>query len=132
MAMITIGLIGGVGPESTIDYYRQLIELYRERSGGDSPSLIINSFDVNKLIRWMTAGENDKAVEYLVPEIARLVRAGADFGLLTANTPHLFFDELQRRSPIPLLSIVEAARDYANSRGRARLALLGTRFTMQA
>ena len=71
-------------------------------------------------------------IDYLVPEVKRLAAAGADFGLIAANTPHIVFDELQQRSPIPLLSIVEATCAEAKARGIEKAALLGTRFTMQA
>ena len=71
-------------------------------------------------------------VDYLSDEIERLARAGADFALIAANTPHLVFDEVQRRVRIPLLSIVEATADAATAAGLRRLALFGTRFTMQA
>jgi aspartate racemase len=69
---------------------------------------------------------------YLADELSRLARAGADFGLFASNTPHLVFDELQRQSPIPLISIVEAACAAARAAGLKRVGLLGTRFTMQA
>ena len=62
----------------------------------------------------------------------RLARAGADFGALAANTPHIVFDQLRARSPIPLISIVEATCDRARELGLKRVTLFGTRFTMQA
>jgi len=129
--MKTVGLIGGVGPESTIEYYRFIIDAYRERTQDDSyPSIIINSVDVNKYVALATANEFDKFASELVIEIDRLARAGADFGALAANTPHIVFDELQRRSAIPLVSIVEATRDKAKTMGFKRVGLFGTRFTM--
>ena len=129
--MKTVGLIGGVGPESTIEYYRFIIEAYRARTQDDTyPSIIINSVDVNKYVALATANQFDKFADELVIEIERLARAGADFGALAANTPHIVFDELQRRSRIPLLSIVEATRDRARALGLQCVALLGTRFTM--
>jgi aspartate racemase len=129
--MKTVGLIGGVGPESTIEYYRFIIEAYRERKQDDTyPSIIINSVDVNKYVALATANRFDTFADNLVIEIERLARAGADFGALAANTPHIVFDELQRRSQIPLVSIVEATCDKARSLGFKRVALLGTRFTM--
>ena len=64
--------------------------------------------------------------------LQKLARAGADFGVIAANTPHIVFDDVQRRSPIPLVSIVEATCNEANKRGIGRAGLLGTRFTMQA
>ncbi len=83
------------------------------------------------MLAWVEANELDAFTDYLVNEIEKLARAGADFGVLTANTPHIVFDELDRRSPIPLVSIVEAACDEAQALGLKRVALLGTRFTMQ-
>ncbi len=130
--MKTVGIIGGIGPESTIEYYRQIIAAYRERqTDGSYPSIIINSVNLTNLLAWVEANELDAFTDYLVNEIEKLARAGADFGVLTANTPHIVFDELVRRSPIPLVSIVEAACDEARELGLKRLALLGTRFTMQ-
>ena len=131
--MKTVGIVGGIGPESTIEYYRQMIAAYRARqTDGSYPSIIINSVDVNRLIAWTEANEFEAFTNYLVDEIERLARAGADFGALAANTPHIVFDELSRRSPIPLISIVEATCDAAQALGLKRVALLGTRFTMQA
>src|SRR5574341_1029181 len=129
--MKTVGLIGGVGPESTIEYYRFIIQAYRERTQDDSyPSIIINSVDVNKYVALATANQFDKFSDELMIEINRLARAGADFGALATNTPHIVFDELQRRSAVPLVSIVEATRDQAQAMGFKRIGLFGTRFTM--
>ncbi len=79
----------------------------------------------------ITAGEFARVAEYLVAELTRLAKAGADFGLLSANTAHIVFDEVQRQSPIPLISIVQATCDAAKLRGLKKLGLFGTRFTMQ-
>src|SRR5260370_21588421 len=79
----------------------------------------------------MTAKELQTATDYLVAEVKRLDRAGADFGVLASNTPHIVFDEIRARSTIPLLSIIEATRDAANGLGMKRVGLFGTRFTMQ-
>ncbi len=130
--MKTVGIIGGIGPESTIEYYRFIVAGYRERKGdGSYPSIIINSVDLNQLIAWMNADELDNAADYLVREIERLARAGADFGALASNTPHIVFDQIRARSPIPLISIVESACDGVQSLGIKRPGLFGTRFTMQ-
>jgi len=69
---------------------------------------------------------------YLAASVERLARAGAEIGLVAANTPHLVFPELQERAPIPLISIVEATCNHAHSLGLKRLGLLGTGFTMRA
>lgn len=131
--MKMVGIIGGIGPESTIEYYRSIIASYRkQKPDGSYPSIIINSIDMRKMLDLIAAGELSEVAEYLVSEVQRLAWAGADFGLLAANTPHIVFDEISRRSPIPLLSIVEATCGTAKALGLKRLGLFGTRFTMQA
>ena len=130
--MKTLGLIGGLGPETTVEYYRLLIERYRALTNGSYPSIVINSIDLSRLIAWMNAGELDKAADYCSAEIERLHRAGADFAALASNTPHIVFDKLRQRSKVPLISIVEAACEKAQSLGLRTVGLLGTRFTMQA
>jgi aspartate racemase len=131
-SMKTVGIIGGIGPESTIDYYRAILAAYNEhRTDRSNPSIIINSIDLDKLREMFENNQHPAIVTYLVTELRRLSAAGADFGVISANTPHLVFDELRRQSPLPLISIVEAACDAAKAAGLTRLGLLGTRFTMQ-
>jgi aspartate racemase len=126
-------MIGGTGPESTVEYYQRLIKGYQARVAKDHvPPMIINSVNYRKLVDWFTAGELGAVTDFLVKEFGRLERAGADFGLIAANTPHLVFDELQRRVEIPLLSIIEATADAAAAGKVRRPALFGTRFTMQS
>jgi aspartate racemase len=131
--MKTLGIIGGIGPESTIEYYRRINALYRERiPDGSAPSIIINSIDMKKLVSWVEANELGEMARYLIAEVEKLARGGATFALLAANTPHLVFDSVARHSAIPLISIVEATCEAAKARGLKRLGLLGTRFTMQS
>jgi aspartate racemase len=130
--MKTLGLVGGTGPESTIEYYRLLVAKYREHADGNSPPLVINSVNLKNMIEWMTAGELAKVTDYLSDAIDKLRLAGADLAALTANTPHIVFDELQARSALPLISIVEAACDKVQELNLKTVALFGTRFTMQA
>lgn len=130
--MKTLGLIGGTGPESTIDYYRLLTAQYREKADGASPHVIINSVDLQRMIAWMGANELDKVTDYLVSQFEILEKAGVDFAALTANTPHIVFDELKSRVNLPLISIVEAACERAQALGFKSVGLFGTRYTMQA
>lgn len=131
--MKKIGIIGGIGPESTLDYYRGIIDAFRDRIGGmNYPDIIIYSADLTELIRILEAKDLDKLVEWLLARVDALQRAGAEFAAIASNTPHVVFDELARRSPLPLISIVEAACGKAHSLGLKRLGLLGTKFTMQA
>src|SRR5713101_7620583 len=158
--MKTVGIIGGIGPESTIEYYRGIIAGYRERQSGTGvrgprrgspagvldppvdnhgqdalatnyPSIIINSINLTILLGLIMANELDKATDHLVSELQKLARAGVDFGVIAAGTPHIVFDQVRERSPIPLISIVEAACDAAAKLKLKKIALFGTRFTMQ-
>jgi len=130
--MKTLGIIGGIGPESTIDYYRRIIELYRQRKqDGSYPTIIINSIDMKKMLDFIEANQLVSLTEYLSAEVQKLAKAGADFGLMASNSPHIVFDELSSQSPIPLLSIVEAACQATKRLGLKRVGLLGTRFSMQ-
>ena len=131
--MKTLGIIGGLGPESTIDYYGKIVALYRGRTqDGSYPQFIVNSIDLKKGLDFMQANNLTGMADYLVEEIGKLARAGATFGLISANTPHIAFDEVASKSPIPLISIVEATCAAAKARELNRLALFGTRYTMQA
>jgi len=131
--MKTLGMIGGVGPESTLDYYKNIIAMYLERKGdGSYPQFVINSIDLKKGIDFMNANNLPAMADYLLEEIVKLPRAGADFGLIAANTPHIVFDSVAAKSPLPLISIVEATCACAKTRKMKRLALFGTRYTMQA
>jgi aspartate racemase len=123
-------MVGGLGPESTIDYYRRILAAWERVDPATAPSLIIDSLDVRRALRLV---DTDRAalIEYLLASLVRLAGAGADFAIMTANTPHIVFDELSARSPLLLLSIVEVCAEEARRRGLRRLALLGTRFTME-
>ena len=130
--MKTLGLIGGIGPESTIEYYRLIIAAYREQVPNRAyPSIIVNSINLQQYLDWINASDLDSFATALVSEIERLTRAGADFGALCSNTPHIVFDELQRRSSLRLISIVEATCERVRQFGLKKVGLFGTRFTMQ-
>ena len=127
-----IGIIGGIGPESTIDYYRLFVSIYREhRPDGGYPPLLINSIDLARALKLVSSGDLEGLAAYMIEEIHRLARAGATHGLLSSNTPHIVFDEIESASPIPLISIVETACRAAAERKLRRVGLFGTRFTMQ-
>jgi len=131
--MKTLGIIGGLGPESTLDYYQRIIAVYRERTGDRHyPEFVIVSGDLRKGLDFMDANDLSGMANYLLEGIDKLMRAGADFGIISANTPHIVFDEVAPKSPIQLISIVEATRAAAKAQNLKRLALFGTRYTMQA
>ena len=129
--MKRLGIIGGIGPESTVVYYRSILAAGRERLGGAAPPVIINSIDVQTVLQLAETNPIPGLRDYLLSEIGILARAGRSLALIAANTPHIVFDEVRERSPIPLVSIVETTRDAARDRGLTRLGLFGTKFTMQ-
>ena len=127
----TLGIIGGVGPESTMDYYRSIIALYRSRAGdGSYPAMIINSIDLQEEMAMVESNRLTELADYLVKEVNKLGQAGADFGLIASNTPHIVFDNVRPHSSIPLISIIEAACAEAEARKLKRLGIFGTTFTM--
>jgi aspartate racemase len=128
--MKRLGIIGGIGPESTIIYYRAIMAAGRDYLGG-APPILLNSIDVQRVLRLAEDDPVPGLRDYLVSEITLLAQAGVSVGLIAANTPHIVFDDVRRQSPIELVSIVEAAKDAARGRGLTRLALFGTKFTMQ-
>jgi aspartate racemase len=131
--MKTLGIVGGIGPESTIEYYRFILDGCRQRAAdGRAPHIVIDSLDVNRAIAMLDADDLAGVSAYLGESVERLARAGADVALMAANTAHIVFDEVQRRSRIPLISVVQAACEDAKRLGLKRLAILGTGFTMRA
>jgi aspartate racemase len=129
--MKRLGIVGGIGPESTIVYYRALIAAVRERLDGAALPILINSIDVHTVLRLAEDDPVPGLRDYLLSEISVLARGGASIALIAANTPHMVFDEIRQGSPIELVSIVEATRDVARERALNRIGLFGTKFTMQ-
>src|SRR5207253_9770585 len=114
--MKTLGIIGGLGPESTLDYYQRIIALYRERTGDRHyPELVIVSVDQRKGLDFMDANDLGGMANYLLESIDKLARAGAHVGIISANTPHIVLDEVPPRLPTPLTSITTTTRDAANA-----------------
>ena len=130
--MTTAGIIGGIGPESTVEYYRLIVSAYLEREGnGNYPGIIINSINMKKMLDLIGDNRFEEATDYLVGEIQKLASAGADYAVLASNTPHIVFNEINLASPLHLISIVEATCEEAVSKEMQRVGLFGTRFTMQ-
>ena len=129
--MKKFGLVGGMGPESTIPYYHDIVYGVQEALGElIFPELSIESVNVFEVLRLCGEKQYDKLTEYLLGAINNLAKSGADFAALSANTPHIVFDKLKEQSPIPLISIVEATCEEAKLRGLKKIGLLGTIFTM--
>jgi aspartate racemase len=131
--MKTLGIIGGIAPESTIEYYRFIIAGYRDKKqDGNYPPILINSINMTRMLGLIGDGKLKEVTGYLVDEVKKLADAGADFGLLASNTPHIVFEEIKKQSSIPLISIVDATCDAVKAAGVKKVGLFGTRSTMQA
>jgi len=129
--MARVGLVGGLGPESTVDYYRRVIDGWKQKNPTGTPSIVIDSIDAQQTLR-LSRDDRAGLIGYLMASLKRLEGADVDFAALTANTPHLVFDDLAARSSLPLISIVEICAQEARRRGYSRVGLLGTIFTMDA
>jgi aspartate racemase len=131
--MKTIGLVGGMTPESTKAYYELLIEGARQPGGNPlrNPEILIFSLDLAELVQIQREGQREEVAEYLAGILERLRLAGAEVGALTANTPHAYLDAIRTKTSLPLVSIVSATRDAASVRGLGSALLLGTRTTVE-
>jgi aspartate racemase len=132
--MKTIGLVGGMTPESTRIYYELLIRGAR-KPGGDpleNPEIIIYSLNLTEVVQRQRTGTRSEVVEYLADILKRLELAGSEICAMTANTPHEYLHELRAETSMPMVSIVTATRDAARNQGLKRALLLGTRVTMEA
>lgn len=129
--MKKLGLVGGMGPESTIPYYHDIVYGVQNKIGKDFfPTLTIESVNVFDVLRFCSESKYNELTDYLMIAIDNLIRSGANFIALTANTPHIVFNRLQEKSSVPLVSIIEATRDEALRLNKHKVGLLGTIFTM--
>ncbi|MFC1508900.1 aspartate/glutamate racemase family protein [Candidatus Omnitrophota bacterium] len=124
--MKTIGIIGGLGPESTCEFYRMITRSYYDMHGDyNYPEIIIYSVSFKKFIDCGYESADD-----IKQVIERLHRAGADFVVAPCNTIHLVYEEVLQDIPIPWISIMDAAAENIRRKSLDKVGLLGTRFTM--
>ncbi|UCG57196.1 MAG: aspartate/glutamate racemase family protein [Phycisphaerales bacterium] len=130
--MKTIGLIGGMSWESSLEYYRIINEDVRERLGGlHSAKILMYSFDFAEIENLQRQGKWEKAAQLVVDAARRLEMAGADFLMLCTNTMHKVADTVEKSVEIPLLHIADAVAQAIKARNFKKVGLLGTRFTME-
>lgn len=128
----TIGMIGGIAPASTIDYYQRIISRFQERTGQkEFPNIIINSINMSKVLKLVETNELEELTDYLSEEIFNLEKAGAKVIFMASNTPHIVFEQLYQRVKTPMISIVDATIAYAKEKSYKRLGLFGTQTTME-
>ena len=130
--MKTLGILGGLGPESTVIYYREIIDRYRSLTGNDTyPHILINSVDMTRVIGLIADHAYEPLVQLLAGAIEHLATAGADVCAISSNTPHVVFDRVAARVNVPMVSIVSATAERARTSGLKRVLLIGTKFTMR-
>ncbi len=131
--MKTIGILGGMSPESTTAYYEYITRAYTQRFGDYGyPEIIIYSVSFQPYVDWPEAGRWDLVAQGLSRVARRLEAAGAEFALIATNTMHKVFAEVQANVDIPMLSLLDAVGDAIAAEGLETVGLLGTRFTMEA
>ncbi|MGC9152001.1 MAG: aspartate/glutamate racemase family protein [Microbacter sp.] len=131
--MKKIGIVGGLGPESTVAYYQEIIRSFQSDGySSNYPDIVLLSVNLYEFMHYMQHEQYEQATQFLLNQLMRLKQAGADFAAISANTPHLFFPALRDRSPLLLISIVEAACDRASELNLKRCGLFGTAFTMKS
>jgi aspartate racemase len=135
--MKRIGIIGGLSNESTLYYYRTLIDLchedvqFKENNVLNYPEIIIYCVNIKELYPLYVQDKWAEVIDKLTATLSYLAQAGADFGLISSNTPHAVFDDLQANSPIPLISIVEETAKAVEKHGLRKVGLFGTKMTMR-
>jgi aspartate racemase len=129
--MKKLGLIGGVGPESSIEYYRLIIKQFQEKlNTKDYPEMIINSINMTEMLGYVFNNQLDLLIDFLCVKIQTLESSGVDFIAIASNTPHLVFDQLVERVNTPLISVVEETCKEICVKKMTRVGLFGTKSTM--
>lgn len=130
--MKTIGMIGGMSWESSLEYYRILNETVKARLGGlHSARCLMYSVDFAEIETLQHQGKWDEATEMMIDAAKRVERCGADFLIICTNTMHKMADQVQSNIKILLLHIADATAEKIKSIGLKKIGLLGTRFTME-
>src|SRR4030043_1830884 len=131
-AMKTIGLVGGVSWESSLEYYRVINQYTKERLGGfHSAQIVLCPVGFAEVESQQHEGRWEDLTRLMIDAAQRVERAGAEFLLICTNTMHKMAGDVQRQIRIPVLHIVDVTADAIKSRSIMKVGLLGTRFTME-
>ena len=130
--MKTIGLIGGMSWESSLEYYRIINEQVKEKLGGlHSAKSLMYSVDFDEIEKLQHQGNWNEATRLMIDAAKRLEKGGADFVVICTNTMHKMADDVQNNIKIPLLHIADATAEKIKAKGLTKIGLLGTKFTME-
>ena len=131
--MKRIGILGGISYKSSIKYYDLIMEKYYEKfKNYYYPEIVIFSLDFQKITDLENKNEKKKYIEYLMSGIKSLENAGITFMIIAANSPHVVYNDLDRLTKVPILSIVKSTAERAKQENMKKLLLLGIKFTMQS
>jgi aspartate racemase len=131
--MKKIGIIAGLGPESTVDYYKEIIKAFNTKYKALAyPEMVIYSANINKLLEFVNSKRWSEFADWLLEKVTSVYRAGAEFAAIASNTPHIVFEEVKKNSPIPMVSIVEETCNAAARMKLKRSGLMGTKLTMES
>jgi len=130
--MKKIGILGGMGPESTVEYYKRIIYGYKNITNNENyPQLFINSINMTEMLSYVANNDYEKLIKLLADEIHSLEKIGADFIAIASNTPHVVIDEVKQKTTVPIISIVEETCKYIKNSNLKKVLLTGTLFTMK-
>ena len=127
-----VGIVGGLGYMSTLEYYRGIMkESQTYTKSGEYPELVIASLNIADMMRMLEKGFYEQVTWYLYRAIQDLRKARADFAVIASNTPHIVFNQLSEISPLPLISIMDVTSQAISRCGYSNVLLTGTAFTMK-
>lgn len=127
-----VGIVGGLGYMSTLEYYRGIMkESQTYTNSGEYPELVIASLNIADVMRMLEKGFYEQVTWYLYRAIQDLRKARADFAVIASNTPHIVFNQLSEISPLPLISIMDVTSQAISRCGYSNVLLTGTAFTMK-
>ena len=130
--MKKIGILGGMGPESTVEYYKRIIYGYRKITNDENyPQLFINSINMTEMLGYVANNDIKKLINLLIDGINKLEIIGADYIAIASNTPHVVIDEVKQKISTPIISIVEETCKCIKNNNLKKILLTGTLFTMK-
>ncbi len=125
------GIVGGIGPASTVNYYEGIVKRYHEATGA-YPHLLIESINMSEMMECFERSDEDGVIDLMVNALYDLERAGAAHAAIACNTVHIFFGKISKRSPLPLISIVEVTCNHIEQAGYRNILTLGTASTINS
>lgn len=130
--MKKVGIVGGLGPASTIDYYRDIIDNYRKVYGDDVyPKIVIDSVNMKEITSRIEMKNYNEVADLILENIENLQKAGADFAVIASNSPHIAWNLMKDRVTIPVISIIDATCDYIVEQKYRKVLIFATKFTMK-